>query len=63
MYPKNGNVLGELMGFSTYERRDIVFYSNVVADSGGFEPPVGCPTPAFQASRLNHSLNCLYILE
>jgi len=26
-----------------------------VAERGGFEPPVGCPTPAFQAGTLNHS--------
>ncbi len=26
-----------------------------VAEGGGFEPPVGCPTSAFQAGTLNHS--------
>ena len=26
-----------------------------VAERGGFEPPVGFPTPAFQASALDHS--------
>lgn len=26
-----------------------------MAEGGGFEPPVGCPTSAFQAGTLNHS--------
>ena len=31
---------------------------NLMAGRGGFEPPVSCPTAAFQATGLNHSPIC-----